>query len=192
MPVLQRGSSIKVGGIDFISSWFFLQASPRLVEAAIREQKKYRIWQPFCLGQIQYLDISWPESWKTIRFEGEEMCNGEFDKHGSNAQQNKLHAPLLQFDANFAGVFINFINQGGCFFLSNQRCRLDQNWRGLTSGNKIGTKPQVGQKKNQRPNLTKIKSTGLTWNWNEIKSKGWTPLASLFGREYPWSDLWGV
>ena len=93
LPVLQRGSSIKVGDIDFISSWFFLQASPRLVEAAIREQKKYRIWQPFCLGQIQYLDISWPESSKTIRFQGEEMCNGEFDKHGSNAQQNKLHAP---------------------------------------------------------------------------------------------------
>ena len=93
MPVLQRGSSIKVGDIDFISSWFFLQASPRLVEAAIREQKKYRIWQPFCLGQIQYLDISRPESSKTIRFQGEEMCNGEFDKHGSNAQQNKLHAP---------------------------------------------------------------------------------------------------
>ena len=21
------------------------------------------------------------------------MCNGEFDKHGSNAEQNKLHAP---------------------------------------------------------------------------------------------------
>ena len=197
MPVLQRGSSIKVRDIDFISSWFFLQASPRLVEAAIRQQKKYRIWQNFCLGQIQYLDISWPESSKTIRFQGEEMCNGEFDKHGSNAQQNKLYAPLLQFDANFAGDFINFINQGCCFFLSNQRCRLDQNWRGLTSENKIGTKPQVGQKKIQRPNLTKIKSTGLTWNWNEIKSKGWTPLAwtplaSLFGREYPWSDLWGV
>ena len=50
MPVLQRGSSIKVGGIDFISSWFFLQASPRLVEAAIREQKKYGIWQPFLFG----------------------------------------------------------------------------------------------------------------------------------------------
>jgi len=31
------------------------------------------------------------------------MCNGEFEKHGSNAQQNKLHAPSLQFDANFAG-----------------------------------------------------------------------------------------
>ena len=28
MPVLQRGSSIKVGDIDFIS-WFFLQAWPR-------------------------------------------------------------------------------------------------------------------------------------------------------------------
>ena len=38
MPVLQRGSSIKVGDIDFISSWFFLQASPRLVEAAIPEE----------------------------------------------------------------------------------------------------------------------------------------------------------
>ena len=52
-------SSIKVGDIDidFISC-FFLQASPRLVEAAIREQKRYRIWQPFYLGQIQYLDIS--------------------------------------------------------------------------------------------------------------------------------------
>ena len=58
MPVLRRGSYIKVGDIDFISSCFFLQASPSLVEAAIREQKKYRIWQPFCLGQIQYLDIS--------------------------------------------------------------------------------------------------------------------------------------
>ena len=57
MPVLQRGSSI-IGDIDFISFWFFLQVSPRLVEAAIREQKKHRIWQPFCLGQIQYLDIS--------------------------------------------------------------------------------------------------------------------------------------
>ena len=146
MPVLQRGSSIKVGGIDFISSWFFLQASPRLVEAAIREQKKYGIWQPFCLGQIQYLDISWPESSITIRFQGEEMCNGEFDKHGNNAQQNKLHAPLLQFDANFADVFINFINQGCCFFLSNQRCKLDLNGRGLTSENKRRTKPHVGQK----------------------------------------------
>ena len=39
------------------------------------------------------------------------MCNGEFDKHGSNgnAQQNKLHAPLLQFDANFAGDFIKLL-----------------------------------------------------------------------------------
>ena len=32
------------------------------------------------------------------------MCNGEFDKHGSNAQQNKLHTPLLQFDVNFARI----------------------------------------------------------------------------------------
>ena len=37
------------------------------------------------------------------------MCNGEFDKHGSHAQQNKLHAPLLQFDANFAGDFIKLL-----------------------------------------------------------------------------------
>ena len=53
------------------------------------------------------------------------MLNGEFDKHGSNAQQNKFHAPLLQFDASFAGDVIN----QGCFFffLSNQRCRLDLN-----------------------------------------------------------------
>ena len=45
-------------------------------------------------------------------FQGENMCNsnGEFDKHASNAQQNKLHAPLLQFDASFAADF----NQG-CF-----------------------------------------------------------------------------
>ena len=57
-------------------------------------------------------------------FQGEEMLNGEFDKHGSNAQQNKFHAPLLQFDASFAG---DVINQGIFFFLSNQRCRLDLN-----------------------------------------------------------------
>jgi hypothetical protein len=42
------------------------------------------------------------------------MWNGEFDKHGSYAQQNKLRGPLLQFDASFAGDFIN----QGCFFSS--------------------------------------------------------------------------
>ena len=42
------------------------------------------------------------------------MFNGEFDKHGSNAQQNKFHAPLLQFDASFAGDAIN----QGCIFSS--------------------------------------------------------------------------
>ena len=73
----------------------------------MREQKKHRIWQLFCLGQIQSLDL---KVQKTIRFQGEEMFNGEFDKHGSNAQQNKLHAP--QFDASFAG---DFINQGWFF-----------------------------------------------------------------------------
>ena len=52
------------------------------------------------------------QSSKTIKFQGEEICNGEFDKHASNAQHNKFHAPLLQFDASFA---VEFINQG-CFF----------------------------------------------------------------------------
>ena len=42
-------------GFDFFS--FFLQVSPRLVEAAIQELKKYRIWQHFCLGKFQYLDV---------------------------------------------------------------------------------------------------------------------------------------
>ena len=51
------------------------------------------------------------------------MFNGEFDKHGSNAQQNKFHAPLLQFDDSFAGDVIN----QEFFFLSNHRCRLDLN-----------------------------------------------------------------
>jgi hypothetical protein len=45
--------------------------------------------------------------------------NVEFDKHVSNAQQNKLHAPVI--DASFAGAFFN---QGWHFSLSNQRCRL--------------------------------------------------------------------
>ena len=35
------------------------------------------------------------------------MFNGEFDKYASNAQQNKLHTPLLQFDASFAADFMN-------------------------------------------------------------------------------------
>ena len=37
------------------------------------------------------------------------------------AQQNKLHGPLVQFDANFAADF----NQGCFFLLSDQKCRLD-------------------------------------------------------------------
>ena len=69
------------------------------------------------------------------------MFNGEFDKHRSNAQQNKFHAPLLQFDANFAGDFIN----QGCFFLPFQsNVQVGPKLKGLTSENKIGTKPQVG------------------------------------------------
>ena len=72
--------------------------------------------------------ISWPESSKTIRFQGENIFNDEFDKHGSNAQQNKLHAPLLQFDASFCREFHQ--SRMFFFFLSNQRCRLDLNWTG--------------------------------------------------------------
>ena len=67
------------------------------------------------------------------------MFNGEFDKHGSNAQQNKLHAP--QFDASFAG---DFINQGWFFLPFQSKVQVGPKLKGMTSENKIGTKPQVG------------------------------------------------
>ena len=61
------------------------------------------------------------------------MFDGEFDKHGSNAQQNKFHAPLLQFDASFAGDVIN----QGCFFLPFQsKVQAGPKLKGMTSENK--------------------------------------------------------
>ena len=69
------------------------------------------------------------------------MFNGEFDKHGSNAQQNKFHAPLLQFGASFAR---NFINQGFFFLPFQSKVQVGPKLKGMTSENKIGAKPQVG------------------------------------------------
>ena len=69
------------------------------------------------------------------------MFNDKFDKHGSSVQQNNFHAPLLQFDASFAG---NFINQGCFFFPFQSKVQVGPKLKGMTSENKIGTKPQVG------------------------------------------------
>ena len=121
MPVLQRGSSIKVGDMDFTSSWFFPSSFAPLGRSSYLGTEEAQDLAAFLFGSKSIFSS---QSSKTIKFQGEEICNGELDKHASNAQHNKFHAPLLQFDASFA---VEFINQGCFFSLSNPRCRLDLN-----------------------------------------------------------------
>ena len=106
------------------------------------------------------------------------MCNGEFDKHGSNAQQNKLHAPLLQFDANFAGVFINFINQGCCFFLSNGT--------GVTFAPKRGSHSPLNQKGSHSPLNHNILNMLLNLLGSNLGTRG-----HLGGTGEPLGGTWG-
>ena len=121
MPVLQRGSSIKVGDMDFTSSCFFPSSFAPLGRSSYPGTEEAQDLAAFLFGSNSIFSS---QSSKTIKFQGEEICNGELDKHASNAQHNKFHAPLLQFDASFA---VEFINQGCFFSLSNPRCRLDLN-----------------------------------------------------------------
>ena len=92
--------------------------------------------------------------------------------------------PVLQWNSSIKVVF---------FSLSNPRCRLDLNWRGLASENK---KYQASSKiKIKFKGPTFITSKGLTSSWDQIKSKGLTPLESSLesnALEGPWGGPGGV
>ena len=92
--------------------------------------------------------------------------------------------PVLQWNSSIKVVF---------FPLSNPRCRLDLNWRGLASENKIDTILKEDKNKIQRPNLHNIKRPNLKLGSDKIQ--GSRPSWILFGIECPWGALggpWGV
>ena len=88
MPVLQRGSSIKVGDMDFTSSWFFPSSFAPLGRSSYPGTEEAQDLAAFLFGSNSIFSS---QSSKTIKFQGEEIWSGELDKHASNAQHNKFN-----------------------------------------------------------------------------------------------------
>ena len=114
MPVLQRGSSIKVGDMDFTSSWFFPSSFAPLGRTSYPGTEEAQDLAAFLFGSNSIFSS---QSSKTIKFQGEEICNGEFDKHASNDTINFMHLcyslmPVLQWNSSIKVVFFPFPIQG--------------------------------------------------------------------------------
>ena len=117
MPVLQRGSSIKVGDMDFTSSWFFPSSFAPLGRSSYPGTKEAQDLAAFLFGSNS-LFLS--QRSKTIKFQGEEICNGEFDTVNMPAMLNTINfmylcyslMPVLQWNSSIKVVFFPFPIQG--------------------------------------------------------------------------------
>ena len=105
-----EGSSIKVGDMDFTSSWFFPSSFAPLGRSSYPGTEEAQDLAAFLFGSNSIFSS---QSSKTIKFQGEEICNGEFDTVNMPAVLNTINfmhlcyslMPVLQWNSSIKVFF---------------------------------------------------------------------------------------